>query len=158
MKELGLEYFLVDLNAATIDKDPRRNLTKRFESLLYTFTSTDLELISSDSKCLMAARETYINSSKSPQDYVEYLAMAGVNYDGYEDGEKISRTQKRIYCYNKVLNLIEENKVDNKNYPYLLPIKNYLLENPNIVADMQLLTAYLQRELPFGYKAFFKIK
>ena len=158
MKELGLEYFLVDLNAATIDKDPRRNLTKRFESLLYTFTSTDLELISSDSKCLMAARETYIKSSKSPQDYVEYLAMAGVNYDGYEDGEKISRTQKRIYCYNKVLNLIEENKVDNKNYPYLLPIKNYLLQNPNIVADMQLLTAYLQKELPFGYKAFFKIK
>ncbi len=158
MKDLWLEYFLVDLNAATIDKDPRRNLTKRFESLLHTFTSTDLELISSDSKCLMAARETYINSSKSPQDYVEYLAMAWVNYDWYENGEKISRTQKRIYCYNKVLNLIQEDKVDSKNYPYLLPIKNYLLQNPSVAADMQLLTAYLQRELPFGYKAFFKIK
>ncbi len=158
MKDVWLEYFLVDLNAATIDKDPRRNLTKRFESLLFTFTSTDLELISTDSKCLMAARETYINSSKSPQDYVEYLAMAWVNYDWYENGEKISRTQKRIYCYNKVLNLIEEDKVDSKNYPYLLSIKNYLLENPSILQDMELLTTYLQRELPFGYKAFFKIK
>jgi hypothetical protein len=31
MKILGLNYLLVDLNAATIDKDPRRNLTKRYE-------------------------------------------------------------------------------------------------------------------------------
>ena len=30
MKKLGLKYLLVDLNAATIDKDPRHDLTRRF--------------------------------------------------------------------------------------------------------------------------------
>ena len=120
MKDLGLEYFLVDLNAATIDKDERRNLTKRYEELLHTFTSTDLELISTDSKCLATAREIYLKSDKSAQDYVEYLAMAGVNYDGYENGEKIPRSAKRVYCYNKILTLIEEAKVDNNNYSYLV--------------------------------------
>lgn len=37
MKKMWLSYFLVDLNAATIDKDPRHDLTKRFENLLKHF-------------------------------------------------------------------------------------------------------------------------
>jgi predicted HAD superfamily phosphohydrolase YqeG len=52
MKKFGLKYLLVDLNAATIDQDPRHNLTTRYEKLLKTFTSTELELVETDSMCL----------------------------------------------------------------------------------------------------------
>jgi len=52
MKEFGLKYLLVDLNAATIDNDPRHDLTRRYENLLKTFTSDNLNLIETDSICL----------------------------------------------------------------------------------------------------------
>jgi hypothetical protein len=48
---------LVDLNAATIDKDARHNLTTRFEKLLSTFRSDKLELVETDSICLKVALE-----------------------------------------------------------------------------------------------------
>jgi len=43
---------LVDLNAATIDKDERRNLTSRYEKLLSFFKTDGVELVASDSICL----------------------------------------------------------------------------------------------------------
>ncbi len=55
MKKLGLKYLLVDLNAATIDKDPRRVLTERFEKLLLTMRSSNLRLVDTDSICLRLA-------------------------------------------------------------------------------------------------------
>jgi hypothetical protein len=76
MKTLGLNYFLVDLNAATIDNDPRRNLTKRYESLLKTFTSDNLELVSTDSICLKIATEDYTKSEKTSEDFKKYLWIA----------------------------------------------------------------------------------
>lgn len=80
MEKLGLKYFIVDLNAATIDKDPRHDLTKRFENLLKTFRSDKLELIQTDSLCLQIALEE--------KDPATYLTYAGVNYESYKiDGE-----------------------------------------------------------------------
>jgi hypothetical protein len=55
MKKMGIKYFLVDLNAATIDKDPRHDLTRRYENLLKTFKSDKLELVQTDSICLQIA-------------------------------------------------------------------------------------------------------
>jgi len=55
---------LTDLNAATIDKDPRHDLTRRYENLLKTFTSDKLELIETDSVCLKIALEDYKKSDK----------------------------------------------------------------------------------------------
>lgn len=75
MKKLGLKYLLVDLNAATIDKDPRHDLTKRFEQLLSTFRSDKLELIQTDSLCLQMALEE--------KDPATYMTNAGVNYESY---------------------------------------------------------------------------
>ncbi len=75
MKKMGLKYLLVDLNAATIDKDPRRDLTKRFEQLLSTFQSDKLELIQTDSLCLQIALEE--------KDPATYMTHAGVNYESY---------------------------------------------------------------------------
>lgn len=58
LKKLGMKYFLIDLNAATIDRDPRRDLTRRFENLLRTFKSDKLKLVATDSLCLEAAVAT----------------------------------------------------------------------------------------------------
>lgn len=80
MEKLGLKYLLVDLNAATIDKDPRHDLTRRFENLLKTFRSDKLELVQTDSICLQIALE-----EKDPATYMTY---AGVNYESYTKDEK----------------------------------------------------------------------
>ena len=80
MKKLGLKYFLVDLNAATIDKDPRHDLTRRFENLLRTFKSDKLELVQTDSLCLQMALD-----EKDPKTYLTY---AGVNYESYKKDDK----------------------------------------------------------------------
>jgi hypothetical protein len=50
------------LNAATIDKDARHNLTKRYEKLLDTFNSEKLELIETDSICLKVALDDFKKS------------------------------------------------------------------------------------------------
>jgi hypothetical protein len=71
-----MNYFLVDLNAATIDKDPRRDLTHRYNNLLKTFTSDKLELVSTDSVCLKIALETYRKSPKTEKDLEEYMTIA----------------------------------------------------------------------------------
>jgi hypothetical protein len=55
MKSLGLKYLLVDLNAATIDKDPRHALTDRAEKLLLTMNASNLKLVSTDNFCLEMA-------------------------------------------------------------------------------------------------------
>jgi len=159
MKDLWLEYFLVDLNAATIDNDPRKNLTTRYESLLRTFTSEKLELISSDSKCLLLAREQYLASDKTIENYNEYLLLAGVNYDSYDsEWNTITRNQKRVFCYNKVLTLIENWEVNTTNYSYLLDIQNYLIQNPSIAQSSEKLSSFIAQAIPHGYKVFFKIK
>lgn len=80
MQKLGLKYLLVDLNAATIDKDPRHDLTRRFENLLQTFRSDKLELVQTDSLCLQMALE-----EKDPTTYMTY---AGVNYESYKKDDK----------------------------------------------------------------------
>ena len=84
--------------------------------------------------------------------------MAWVNYDSYENGEKIPRANKRVYCYNTILSLIEDGKVDANNYSYLLPIQNYLLQNPEMINNVEQIYAYMKEAIPHGYKAFFKIK
>ena len=59
MKKLGLKYLLVDLNAATIDRDPRHALTARFEKLLLTMRARNLRLVTTDNFCLELAIGEY---------------------------------------------------------------------------------------------------
>jgi hypothetical protein len=70
-----MRYLLVDLNAATIDNDPRHALTTRYEELLKTFTSNKLKLIETDSICLKMALEDYKKSSKSKEDLKEFMLV-----------------------------------------------------------------------------------
>lgn len=59
MKNIGLGYLLTDLNAATIDRDPRRVLTTRFEHLLLTMRAKNLRLVDTDNLCLRIALDEY---------------------------------------------------------------------------------------------------
>lgn len=76
----GLKYFLVDLNAATIDRDPRHNLTTRYESLLNTFPAKKLQLIQTDSICLRVALDELQAGNIKDEDY---KFLAGVNHESY---------------------------------------------------------------------------
>jgi hypothetical protein len=59
MKKVGLGYLLTDLNAATIDRDPRHVLTTRFEHLLLTMRAKNLKLVDTDNLCLRLALDEY---------------------------------------------------------------------------------------------------
>jgi hypothetical protein len=71
------------LNAATIDKDSRHNLTKRYENLLTTLRSDKLELVETDSVCLKIALEDYKKSEKKEKDIKQFMTISGVNYESY---------------------------------------------------------------------------
>ncbi len=151
MKKVGLRFLLVDLNAATIDQDPRRNLTSRYEKLLKTFRSDKLKLIETDSICLRIALENY----QKEKNIDLYLSLAWVNYDSYnEKWEKYSRRNKQINCYKAILQLFDANEVNTTNYNYLLKFKPYLdkikTENEKI--------AFLHRNTGHWFKVLFKIK
>lgn len=158
MKKLGIEYFLVDLNAATIDKDPARNLTKRYENLLKTFTSDKIELLQSDSVCLKIALEEYNASQKSPEDFEKYLMFAWVNYESYtQSWETINRWVKQLACYNRILELIKENgKIDETHYSYLRPIERYLKENT--FQSQEELVTFFRNYVGHGWMVLFRIK
>ena len=159
MKKLGLNYFLVDLNAATIDNDPRRNLTKRYEWLLKTFTSDKLELVSTDSICLQLAREDFSKSDKTEEDYSMYLKLAWVNYNSYNlDWITDTKQHKLATCYNRVFTLIQESKINNSEYRYLIPVYNYIAEKPEIHWNLQELYNVLSKFAPHWYKVLFRIK
>jgi hypothetical protein len=75
---------LLDLNAATIDKDPRKNLTKRYEGLLAHMKHDRVQLLASDSVCLKLAIENYKSSGKTPNDDKNFMRTAGINYESYD--------------------------------------------------------------------------
>ena len=156
-KKLWMTYIIVDLNTPTIDKDPTHALTNRFENLLKTFTSERLELIDTDSMCLKIGRELYNKTNKSEDDLNNYVRLAWVNFESYDkDNKEIWRTSKLIKCYDVVFYLIDNNLVDNTNFPYLVPIKEEL-KNQNFANDDDKYK-FLFWKIPSWFKAIFKIK
>ena len=148
MKKIGLSYFLVDLNAATIDRDPRHDLTRRFEELLKTFRASNLELVQTDSPCLRMALE---------ENNADYMIYAGVNYESYlTDGTSVSRGKKQLQCYNHILQLMQQGKIDSTHYPYLMPIANYVAQNKG--ASMSDLQNAFESYIGHGWLALFRIK
>lgn len=153
MQKLGLKYLLVDLNAATIDKDPRHDLTRRFENLLQTFRSDKLELIQTDSLCLQIALEE--------KDPTTYLTYAGVNYESYKKDEKgvetaVNRGEKQFQCYNHILDLMKNKKITDTSYSYLLPLVKYLDKNPP--KDQSEMVKVFQNFVNHGWLVLFRIK
>ncbi len=105
MKKMGFKYLLIDLNAATIDKDPRHALTTRFEHLLHTMKARNLKLVDTDNLCLRFAIDMYKNGEL--QDPNAYIDVAGTNYESYRtmSGSEIAiaRYTKQLNCNNTIL-------------------------------------------------------
>ncbi len=147
-KSLWIEYLLVDLNAATIDKSDTKDLTNRYEKMLKTFTSPNLELVSTDSICLQVWLERYSEN----QNMEEYMLLAWTNYESYdEDWNQINRLKKRNECARYIDFLLENDKVTQENYSYLLPYKNYFEGKQRTVSAISNL-------IGTSYKALFEIK
>lgn len=82
MKRLGFKFLLIDLNAATIDRDPRRALTQRYEHLLLTMRARNLKLVNTDNLCLQFALDEYrAGKLQTPTDFI---GIAGTNYESYQ--------------------------------------------------------------------------
>lgn len=147
-KSLWIKYLLVDLNAATIDKSNTKDLTNRYEKMLKTFISPELTLVSTDSICLRVWLERY----EENQDMEEYMLLSWTNYESYdEDWNQINRSKKRNECARYIDYLLENNKVTQENYSYLLPYKNYF-------EDKQRNPAAISNLIGTSYKALFEIK
>lgn len=147
-KKLWLKYLLIDLNAATIDQSDSHDLTIRYEKMLKLFTHSSLELIDTDNICLLLWIEEY----KKTRDINNYMTFAWVNYDSYDkDNKKINRQEKIISCAKYIDKLIDENKIDNENYPFLLQYKVYFESNPKSIESIISIISN-------SYKVLFKIK
>ncbi len=155
MQKLGFKFLLIDLNAATIDRDPRRALTERYERLLLTMRAKNLRLISTDSICLKFTLGEYKNGKYQSRD--EFINMAWVNYESYtRDGSgeliPVSRGIKQSNCYNAILKAAYEENSAQK-YPYLAPLKN-AIESNNAAGNQNLLSRIL---MSFAGQSFFAL-
>ncbi len=156
MKSLGLDYLLVDLNAATIDKDPRRLLTQRYENLLKTFTSHKATLVETDSICLKIALEKY----NKDENMADYLTLAGANHASYSDKWILTQSpsNKMIACLSFVLDVLEQDKINAENYNYLLWLDRQFEANNIDMSNKKEAMTFLQRFITSGSKVLFKIQ
>ena len=160
LKKTWIWYLLTDLNAATIDKDERHNLTNRYEELLFTFTSDKLELIDTDSACLRMALELYKRSEKTSEDKADYMKYAWVNYESYTaDNTKINRGIKLQACYDKIIEMVNTQwAIGDGKFNFLVNLKNHLDQNKDEFKSKNEIYKLLQKEVKSWYKALFRVK
>jgi hypothetical protein len=93
------------------------------------------------------------------EDRAFYMSIAWVNFESYtEDWTQIHRGTKLLKCFDKIDELIKENKIDKDNYPYLLNIANYIWENKDSFQTENQIYTLLQQQIKHWYKALFKVK
>lgn len=158
MKTLGFKFLLIDLNAATIDRDPRRALTQRYEHLLLTMRARNLSLVDTDNLCLRFALDEY--KAGKLQDPAEFIAIAGTNYESYQknwSGElaPIGRGQKQRQCYNAMLASIS-NEGGAEKYDYLASIKDAIEKN-NATNNPELLSRIMMTYAGQSFFALYEI-
>lgn len=154
MKTVGLWYLLTDLNAATIDRDPRRALTTRFEHLLLTMRASNLRLIDTDNLCLRVGITEY--KAWRLQTDNEFIDIAGTNYESYrgEDMKVMYRTEKQNKCANYVVKIFNTASQSWTTIPeYLLPLHASLKEAKNQSEQQNILS----RAFGQSYFALFEI-
>lgn len=150
MQQIGLKYLLVDLNAATIDQDPRHALITRFEKLLTTMTAKNLKLVTTDNFCLQFALEERKKGKLLTND--EFVDIAGTNYETYRNGKQISRNQKTTQCQAYILKRINEGA--DLDYPSLASIKKEIIDQ---WSDAEKQKAVLARYVGQSWFALFEI-
>ncbi len=154
MQKVGLGYLLTDLNAATIDRDPRRALTTRFEHLLLTMRASNLNLVDTDNLCLRVALGEY-KAWKLKTDN-EFIDIAGVNYESYRGSEMkvVSRNEKQSKCANYIVGMLNATSQSGAILPdYLIPIQSSLTSAKSQTEQQNALT----RALGQSYFALFEI-
>ena len=155
LQDLSIRYLVVDLNAATIDDDPRQELTRRYENLLEYTLSSDIDYISWDSICFRIARDLY-QSWDIPLESA--LSIAGVNYGSSEE-----RNTRLSHCIVTIYEAIQQWLDNNETFFYLetyrLHLENILkhLSENNIEATNQEVLGRLARTLPRPYKILLRI-
>lgn len=143
MKKLGFKFLLTDLNAATIDRDPRHALTSRYEELLLTMRANNLTLLNTDNLCLRFAIDEQKNGKiQTPEEFID---IAGTNYESYRTNASgatsvVSRGQKQQRCYNAMIRSIYQDNGAER-YSYLAPIKSAIdgedaLKNPKVLTQI----------------------
>lgn len=144
LRKIGIKYLLLDLNAATIDRDPKKDLTRRYEQLLDFVRSDKVRLIATDSLCLQLGLEL----KNDPN----YMLVAGANYNSYkkmEDGKDaiITSQQKNLICLQNIAQIITEKGVSSTKFAFLQNYANYLEKN-KITDKKEIIEAlypYIQR-------------
>ena len=155
MKKVKLGYLLTDLNAATIDRDPRRVLTTRFEHLLLTMRAKNLRLVDTDNLCLQIALGEY-KAGKLQTD-TEFIDIAGTNYESFRgpNMKVVYRNEKQNKCASYMINMINDSSKNNTVLPpYLVPIRDGLIKAANNASEQQ---AIISRALGQSYFALFEI-
>jgi hypothetical protein len=153
MKKVGLGYLLTDLNAATIDRDPRRALTTRFEHLLLTMRASNLSLVDTDNLCLKVAINEYKNGKLKTD--TEFIDIAGTNYESYRGTDSITRNEKQATCANYIINMLNTSSQSGSTLPeYLVPLQTSLT-SAKTQAEQQ---SVLSQSLGQSYFALFEIK
>lgn len=158
MNTLGFKFLLIDLNAATIDKDPRHVLTQRYEHLLLTMRAKNLKLINTDNTCLQFALDEYKNGKyQSPEEFID---IAGTNYESYRmngSGETITvgRGEKQRKCYTAMIDSMY-NWDGATRYSYLASIKE-VIDSNNAINDSVLLTRIMSSYAGQSFFTLFEI-
>lgn len=153
MRKLGVGYLLVDLNAATIDRDPRRALTTRYEHLLATMRARNLRLVDTDNSCLRLAISQ--NTAGKFATTREFLDIAGTNYESYDGGRQIHRGVKQNNCANLIVNLLNENAKNNTPLPEELEdIKKSLAQTQDRAEQQNIIKQFAGKQ---SYFALFEV-
>ena len=152
MKKLGLKYLLVDLNAATIDKDPRHALTERAERLLLTMTASNLRLVNTDNYCI----ELAISERKKGKLLTEkeFIDIAGTNFESYRDGSMVYRNQKLANCHSYIIGIMNTKRASE--YPLIEAIQSEIIQT-KAAQDTQKLQEILSKYVWQSWFALFEI-
>lgn len=147
-QKLDISYILIDLNAATIDRDPEKRLTQRYEHLLNFVKDSRIELIETDSICLRLAHDNY----KKTGDTDGYMALAWINYNS-----KLTQAQKRQICFNAMSQIISNESLLAQ-YPYLAWYKKALVTAGIDITNSGATIVWISQLLRGNwFKALFKI-
>ena len=112
----------------------------------------NLRLVDTDNLCLKVAISEY-KAGKLQSD-IEFIDIAGTNYESYRDGKVVYRTEKQNKCANYVLNILNTASKNKTAVPdYLIPLQTSLGEAKN-QAEQQ---AILSRTFGQSYFALFEI-
>lgn len=154
IKKLWMTYLYVDLNAATIDRAPEKDLTTRYENLLTSLTSDKISLVSTDSVCLKTWLYAYQDDLISQDQFVK---IAWVNYYSYKDWNLSFTTDvKKAHCYNLILDLLSKRKENEEKYSYLLTYKDWIQKLTDL--SEKWLLSYFNSVINRSTMAVFKIK